>query len=114
MRRAVALLGIGHRITDDDLIFTGPDGAPLDWEHFTERQFRPILAGLGLPPRRFHDLRHTFATLMLAAGVNPKVVSEALGHATVEMTLNTYSHVLPTMQADAARALESLLGGATR
>jgi integrase len=111
LARAEALLRIGHRLTDDDLIFTGPDGQPLDWEHFTERRFRPLLASLGLPARRFHDIRHTYATLMLAAGVNAKVVSEALGHTTVEMTLNTYSHVLPTMQADAARALEALLGG---
>jgi integrase len=64
-----------------------------------------------LPPRRFHDLRHSFATLMLAAGVNPKVVSEALGHTTVEMTMDVYAHVLPTMQAEAARALEAMLGG---
>ena len=64
-----------------------------------------------MPLIRVHDLRHTAATLMLLAGVNPKVVSERLGHATVGITLQTYSHVLPTMQQDAAAALDALLRG---
>ena len=64
----------------------------------------------GLPPIRFHDLRHAHATLMLLQGVHPKVVSERLGHASVGITLDTYSHVLPTMQAEAARAFDHLFG----
>lgn len=64
-----------------------------------------------LAPRiRFHDLRHTAATLLLLAGVHPKVVSERLGHSRVEITLNTYSHVLPTMQKEAADKLDKLFG----
>ena len=62
---------------------------------------------------RFHDLRHTAATLMVKAGVNPKVVSERLGHATVSLTLDTYSHVLPDLQRDAAMALDLVLRPAT-
>ena len=59
---------------------------------------------------RFHDLRHTAATLLLLAGENPKVVSERLGHASIEITLNTYSHVPPTMQKQAAERLHRLFG----
>jgi len=61
-----------------------------------------------MPVIRFHDLRHTAATLLLLAGENPKVVSERLGHASVEITLNTYSHVLPAMQKAAADPLDRL------
>ena len=61
------------------------------------------------PSIRFHDLRHTAATLMLLEGIHPKVVQERLGHATISMTLDTYSHVLPTMQADAAERLGRVL-----
>jgi integrase len=61
-----------------------------------------------LPQIRFHDLRHTAATLLLLAGVHPKIVSERLGHASIEVTLNTYSHVLPTMQKAATDKLEAM------
>jgi len=63
----------------------------------------------GLPAIRFHDLRHTCASLLLAANVNPKVVSELLGHATVAITLDIYSHVMPDMQEDAASTLATML-----
>ena len=62
-----------------------------------------------MPDIRFHDLRHTCATLLLAQNVNPKVVSEMLGHSSIAITLDTYSHVLPNMQDSAARALEEVL-----
>ena len=68
-----------------------------------------ILKKANLPTIRFHDLRHTCATLLLSRNVNPKIVSEMLGHATVAITLDTYSHVLPNMQDGAARALEDAL-----
>ncbi|MDQ3832504.1 MAG: tyrosine-type recombinase/integrase, partial [Actinomycetota bacterium] len=61
------------------------------------------------PPIRFHDLRHTCATLLLDKNINPKIVSEMLGHATVAITLDTYSHVLPNMQDHAATAMEDVL-----
>jgi integrase len=60
-------------------------------------------------PLRFHDLRHTAATLLLKAGVHPKIVSERLGHATVAITLDTYSHVMPDMQREAASAVDVIL-----
>ena len=73
------------------------------------RSFQLLLKKAGLPPIRFHDLRHTAATLLLASGVHPKVVQERLGHATIAITLDTYSHVTPTMQRDAATQLDALL-----
>ena len=69
------------------------------------------LARLGLPRIRFHDLRHTAATLLLGQGIHPKIVSEMLGHASVGLTLDTYSHVLPAMHEQAAQAMEAALGG---
>jgi integrase len=71
--------------------------------------FKPLLGRTGLPQIRFHDLRHTCATLLLSKNVNPKMVSEMLGHATIAITLDTYSHVLPTMQESAAAAMEDTL-----
>ena len=68
-----------------------------------------MLRRAGLPQVRFHDLRHTCATLLLSKNVNPKVVSEMLGHASIAITLDTYSHVLPDMQDSAARAMEEAL-----
>jgi integrase len=71
----------------------------------------PLAAAAGLPPMRFHDLRHSAATLLLRQDVHPKVVAEMLGHSQISMTLDTYSHVLPDMQRDATVALDRLLGG---
>jgi integrase len=76
--------------------------------------FQRLLAEAGLPRLRLHDLRHTMATLMLAQGEHPKIVSERLGHATVGITLDTYSHVLPGLQAAAADRLAAVLGGGQR
>jgi len=74
------------------------------------REFGPLLRRAELPPIRFHDLRHTFATLQLAAGTNPKIVSEVLGHTDVAITLDRYSHALPAMQAEAMGRLHTILG----
>ena len=70
---------------------------------------RPLLERAGLPLIRFHDLRHTCATLLLSKNVNPKIVSDMLGHASIAITLDIYSHVLPTMQDSAATAMEDAL-----
>ena len=68
-----------------------------------------VARAAGFPDMRFHDLRHTSATLALAAGVHPKIVSERLGHSTIAITLDTYSHVLPNMQDAAAEALDAVI-----
>lgn len=91
------------------LVFTSPIGQPLT-RYAIRSQFNNRLKKAGLPKIRFHNLRHTCATLMLQAGVNVKVVSEILGHSTVTLTLDTYSHVLPLMQEDAAVKMDALLG----
>jgi integrase len=85
-------------------------GTPLNRHNLGSRSFKPLLNKAGLPHTiRFHDLRHTCATLLLSRNVNPKVVSEMLGHSSIAVTLDTYSHVLPTMQESAVRALEDAL-----
>ena len=70
-----------------------------------------MVTRVGVGPLRFHDLRHTHASLLLARGVHPKIVSERLGHASISITLDTYSHVLPGLQEDAVRDLDAWLAG---
>jgi integrase len=77
--------------------------------NLTARSFKPILERAELPNIRLHDLRHTCATLLLSKGVHPKLVQELLGHVTISITLDTYSHVLPGMGDQTATAMESLL-----
>jgi len=108
------MLVVGHALTDDDLVFSNDAGQPLWGRHVTTRQLKPLLRGSGLPAIRSHDLRHTVATLQLAAGTNPKIVSEVLGHKEVAITLDRYSHALPTLQARAMAGLDSVLGRAPR
>ena len=80
--------------------------------HLRPRHFRKVLERAGLPPTlRLYDLRHSCATLLLAAGEHPKVVSERLGHASTAMTLDVYSHVVPSMQRAASEKLEAILSG---
>ena len=109
-RQAERLLAIGHALTDDDLIFCDAAGEPLWGRHVTTLQLKALLRRAELLPIRFHDLRHTFATLRLAAGTNPKIVSEVLGTKEIAITLDRYSHALPTMQATAMARLDAILG----
>ncbi len=81
------------------------DGKPLDPSTITHT-FRKILKRAGLPTLRFHDLRHTHASLMLKQGIHPKIVSERLGHSSIGITLDTYSHVMPGLQEAAALRFE--------
>ncbi len=90
------------------LVFTAENGAALDPESVS-RYFRQAVKKTMLPPIRLHDLRHTHATLALQAGIHPKVVSERLGHATVSITLDTYSHAIPAMQEEAAALIAGLV-----
>ena len=85
-----------------------PDGSPIHPDLITD-WFRRLARAAGLPPIRLHDVRHSYATAALAAGVPAKVVSERLGHATIAITLDTYSHVIPGMDAQAANAVASLI-----
>ena len=75
----------------------------------SSKRFKRLQAAAQVPAIRFHDLRHTHATMALQAGIHPRVVSERLGHSTVTMTLDTYSHVLPAMQEDAAERVAEVL-----
>ncbi|MEX0678892.1 MAG: site-specific integrase [Pirellulales bacterium] len=95
-------------------VFCNSIGGPLRRTHFHVNHFKPLLATADLPAIRFHDLRHTSATLLLAAGVHPKVVQERLGHSQIGITLDTYSHVVPTMQLEAAAKLDTLMRSSTR
>jgi integrase len=106
--QAAERLSAGPAWPSDDLVFTREDGALLHPEH-VRRQFDRHLHRAGLPRIRFHDLRHTYATLALQAGVHPKVVSERLGHTTVAMTLDIYSHAIPALQQDAAATIADIL-----
>ena len=94
---------------DSDLVFTSTAGTPVDVGNLTYRSFRPLLMRADLPQIRFHDLRHTCATLLLSKGTHPKIVQEMLGHATITQTMDTYSHVLPDMQGEAVSAMERAL-----
>jgi integrase len=91
--------------------FPTPSGKPLDPHNLRQRSFFPLLDRAVLPRIRFHDLRHSCATLLLGEGVHPKIVSDLLGHSQIGITLDLYSHVTATMQAVAAEAMGRLLSG---
>ena len=91
-----------------DLVFKTMSGDPINADCLA-KHFKSLLRLAGLPTVRLYDLRHTAATLALAAGIPPKVVSEQLGHASAAFTLDTYTHVLPHMQDEAAAKCERLL-----
>ncbi len=109
-RQLAERIALGPDYNTDDLVFCRPDGSPLDPEHFLKRLQR-LARDHGLPKTTFHGLRHTSATLALAAGIHPKVVSERLGHGDVSLTLNTYSHAVPGLQEDAAERIADLIVG---
>jgi integrase len=100
---------LGDRYQDQGLVFTTDTGAPINPSNLRQRSFAPLLKRAGLPHMRFHDLRHTCATLLLSRGVHPKFVQELLGHATIAITLDTYSHVIPSMGDATAKAMEDAL-----
>jgi integrase len=95
---------------DHGLIFASGVGTLVHPENMVKRSFKPLLETAGLPEIRFHDLRHTCATVLLGRRVHPKLVQELLGHATIAMTLDTYSHYLPSMGDQAAGAMGDALG----
>ncbi|TWG53544.1 tyrosine-type recombinase/integrase [Aminobacter sp. J44] len=88
-------------------------GSPLQPRSLTHEWVR-LLSKTTLPRIRFHDLRHTHASQMLSAGVHPKIASERLGHSSIGITLDLYSHVMPGMQADAAEQVDAAIRGALK
>lgn len=101
-------LAFGPGYQEHDLVFARPDGSPLDPDTVSQ-SFDRHQRRARLPRIRFHDLRHTHATLALAVGVHPKVVQERLGHSSITVTLDTYSHAVPAMQAEAASRIAALI-----
>jgi integrase len=102
-------LKLGVMWEDWGLVFCTESGSPSTRRKLTSRSFKPLLKRAGLPDIRFHDLRHTCATLLLSRGHHPKLVQELLGHASVAMTLDRCSHVMPGMSDQTAAAMESAL-----
>jgi integrase len=95
---------------DHGLVFASQAGTFINPTNLRKRHFSSLLKRAGLPAdTRFHDLRHTCATLLLGKGVHPKFVQELLGHANIAITLDTYSHVIPAMGDATARAMEDAL-----
>ena len=99
---------LGKPLTDEDFVFVHPDGTPLD-PSTVSHAFNKIIQKAGLPHIRLHDLRHTHASLLLQAGVRPKIVQERLGHSSIRVTLDTYSHVIGGLQEAAAQRFDDLL-----
>ena len=104
-------LKMGDAFQNNDLVFPSEVGTPVLSGNLDKRHFKKILKQAGLRKIRLYDLRHTMATMLLSKGVNPKIVSERLGHSSVALTLDIYSHVLPTMQLDATNHMEDLMFG---
>jgi len=98
----------GNRWAETDLVFASTEGKPLDGTAIS-KGFHSLLKRAGLQQRRFHDLRHSCATLLLVQGVSPRVVMDVLGHSQIGLTMNTYSHVIPDLRRDAADRMQDLL-----
>lgn len=112
-RQAEEQLRLGLRPDGDSFVVAQIDGTPLQPRSLTHEWVR-LIGKTELPRIRFHDLRHTHASQMLAAGVHPKIASERLGHSTIGITLDLYSHVMPGMQADAAEQVDAAIRSAVK
>ena len=100
----------GDKWREHGLVFPTRVGTPKRRDNLHDKSWKPLLRRAGLPhSTRFHDLRHTCATLLLTKGVHPKIVSEMLGHSSISITLDTYSHVIPGLGEAAASAMEDAL-----
>lgn len=109
-RQAEERLAWGRSYEDLGLVFTRENGQAIHPDRFSD-WFESRVKSAGLPPIRLHDLRHTHATLALAAGIHPKVVSERLGHANISITLDTYSHSIPALEEEAAAKVARIVFG---
>jgi integrase len=103
-------LSAGTKWQDNDLVFASYKGTPMDAQNIVNRYFKPLLRRAGLPDIRWHDLRHTCATLLLSRGTHPTYVQKLLGHASVQLTLDRYSHWMPSMGKHTASAMDEALG----
>jgi integrase len=111
-RQAEELLRLGVRLSGDTHVYAQSDGSPVQPNNLTHEFTRILAQAKGLPRVRFHDLRHSHATHLLLNGVHPKIAQERLGHSSVGITLDLYSHVLPGMQEDAAAKVDAALRAA--
>jgi integrase len=109
-RQADERLCAGARWQEWDLVFPSTIGTPMDARNVL-RRFQALVAKASLPHQRFHDLRHCCASLLLAQGVPPRVVMEILGHSDIRLTMNTYAHVMPVLQQEAADLMQGFLTG---
>jgi integrase len=100
----------GSEWEDLDLVFPNAVGRPINASNLLRQQFDPLLQRAGVPRIRFHDLRHTYATIALGRGVPLKVVSDTLGHSSIAITADTYMHVTPSMSRAAADAMDAVHG----
>jgi integrase len=104
---------VGIPLKQDDMVFGTPEGKPLRPNTIT-RAWTTLAIKAGVKPIRLHDARHTHAYLMLKQGVHPKIVQDRLGHATIQMTIDIYSHVMPGLQQAAAGSFDRLLNSDTQ
>jgi len=111
IRQAEQMLKLGQSYERNNFVFATDEGKPLCLRNLRKRNFAKILEQADLKGFRLYDLRHSTATLLLSEGINPKIVSERLGHASIVLTLDTYSHVLPDMQKEATSKLGKMLFG---
>jgi integrase len=95
---------------DSGLVFAMCKGTPLDAQNIVNRYFKPLLQCAELPDIRWHDLRHTYATLLLSRGTHPPYVQKSLGHTSVQLTLDRYSHWMPSMGRNTAQGIDEALG----
>ncbi len=109
-RQAEEQLKAGEKWQDNGLVFASRKGTPLDAQNIVNRYFKPLLRRTGLPEIRWHDLRHTCATLLLSRGTHPKMVQHLMGHASIQLTLDRYSHWIPSMGRATAEGMDEALG----
>jgi integrase len=102
---------IGRYPDSDGWIFPAPEGGPIRATNWRRRVWAPAVSAAGLEPMRFHDLRHTHASMLIAQGEHPKVIAERLGHSSITVTLDVYGHLMPGMDERVADRLEILMRG---
>ena len=107
-QQAIEVLKIQKRNTNDEYVFPSPNGGPISPDS-VNNMLKRVLARAGIPKVRFHDLRHTFATIALQSGVDIKTVSSMLGHFSAGFTLDTYAHVTTSAQKEAAETMGQVL-----